>query len=164
MNKRGVVDNFLNRAEFQGIYQALHHKQFPWYLSNEVSGEKERYSLSYYFVHILYQKYSPQSSFMDLVTPILKQLDVKAIGSIKANLYPHSSQIIKHGFHSDQPFDMKSFLFFVNDNNGVTTFQDTGEEIQSVANRGLFFNSHDPHCSSTCTDQKFRITINFNYF
>ncbi len=38
------------------------------------------------------------------------------------------------------------------------------EVIDSVANRILFFDPSEEHSSSLCTDQKRRITINFNYF
>jgi LmbE family N-acetylglucosaminyl deacetylase len=39
-----------------------------------------------------------------------------------------------------------------------------GAEIKSIENRVLLFDPSTEHHSTTCTDQKVRININFNYF
>ena len=41
---------------------------------------------------------------------------------------------------------------------------DGGQKIRSVANRMLFFDATKLHNSTTCTDEKGRFNINFNYF
>ena len=37
------------------------------------------------------------------------------------------------------------------------------KKIKPKENRAVFFNPSIEHCSSTCTDEKRRITINVNY-
>ena len=38
------------------------------------------------------------------------------------------------------------------------------KKVLPKANRAVFFRPHELHSSSVCTNQKRRITINFNYF
>lgn len=167
-DSRTVVDNFLDSADHERILNLLYPKfnkfnkrAFPWYYSNGVwsNGEND----GFYFTHPIFD-FVPCTEFFDVFMPIIKKLSVKALVRAKANFYPNTSTLVKHNWHTDQDFDVKSLLYFVNSNDGVTTFKDTGEEIKSVANRALFFNSKYPHCSSTTTDQNGRITLNFNYF
>ena len=42
--------------------------------------------------------------------------------------------------------------------------QEDGSKIENVANRILLFDASKPHQTTTCTNDKFRVTINFNYF
>jgi len=51
----------------------------------------------------------------------------------------------------------------MNTNNGYTKFED-GTKIESVANRMVFFSSNMKHTGTSCTDEKIRVVINFNYF
>ena len=82
---------------------------------------------------------------------------------IKANLYPSLNKIIEHGSHVDQNFKHNGFIYYLNTNNGYTKLSD-GTKIESIENRGLFFDSSLPHQSTNCTDQNIRINLNFNYF
>ena len=65
--------------------------------------------------------------------------------------------------HFDLSFPHKGAIFYVNTNDGFTVLED-GTEIKSIENRVLLFDPSTKHHSTTCTDKKVRITINFNYF
>ena len=54
-------------------------------------------------------------------------------------------------------------IFYINTNNGYTKFED-GTIVESVANRMLSFPANMKHCGTSCTDERRRIVINFNYF
>ena len=47
-------------------------------------------------------------------------------------------------------------------NTYATKYED-GSKIESVANRLLSFPSNMKHTGTSCTDEKIRIVINFNY-
>jgi hypothetical protein len=67
--------------------------------------------------------------------------------------------------HNDELSDhakITTGIFYVNTNNGKTIF-DTGEEINSEENKYVEFDSTKLHTGTTCTDQKRRLVINFNY-
>ena len=54
-------------------------------------------------------------------------------------------------------------IFYVNTNNGYTKFED-GTKVESVANRLVSFPANKKHTGTSCTDEKTRVVINFNYF
>jgi len=47
--------------------------------------------------------------------------------------------------------------------NGWTKFK-KGGKVDCVANRVVIFNSNLEHAGITCTDQKRKVVINFNYY
>ena len=51
----------------------------------------------------------------------------------------------------------------MNTNDGYTEFED-GTKVESVANRLVTFPANLKHTGTSCTDEKTRIVINFNYF
>ena len=54
-------------------------------------------------------------------------------------------------------------IFYVNTNNGYTEFED-GTKVESVENRLVTFSLNMKHRGTSCTDEKTRVVINFNYF
>ena len=68
---------------------------------------------------------------------------------------------------SDYLYKHKACILYINDNNGETCFKQKDGTIKKVLpkpNRVVFFDGSNPHCSSTCTDVKRRVNVNFNYF
>ena len=105
-------------------------------------------------------------SLFDLVQ---QKLGVSRLERIKANLNPKTFFHRKGGFHTDQrslsegvPQHQKTAVFYVNTNNGWTEFK-KGGKVKSVANRIVIFDSNLEHTGVTCTDEKRRVVINFNY-
>ena len=70
--------------------------------------------------------------------------------------------MVHHDNHIDMAFPHKGGIFYITSNNGFTVLED-GTEIASVSNRLLLFNPSEPHHSTSCTDVKRRVNINFNY-
>ena len=68
-----------------------------------------------------------------------------------------------HNNHVDYPFPHKGAIFYLNTNNGLTILEDK-VEVESIENRLLLFDSSKQHKSTTCTDDKCRINVNFNFF
>ena len=86
---------------------------------------------------------------------------------VKINLQTITPEIIKRTFHSDMagilgnnPY--KTAIFYFNTNNGYTEFE-TGEIVESIANRIVIFDGRIKHRGTTCTDQKTRVVLNINY-
>ena len=50
----------------------------------------------------------------------------------------------------------------MNTNNGYTRFKKS--KVRSEENKMVIFNSKEEHTGSSCTDQEFRVVINFNYY
>lgn len=155
-----IIDNFLDKNSFKQIKEAILGEDFQWFLSNGVAKEKDD---SFYFVHLIYRHNTINSSVFKLMSPILDKLNTKALIRIKANLYPNQNKFIKHNPHKDYPYDHKGAIFYVNNNNGHTILNNK-IKIESIENRILLFNPSKSHSSTTCTDEKYRVNINFNFF
>ena len=80
----------------------------------------------------------------------------------KSNLYGRTQELIHHDNHIDMNFEHRGGILYINSNNGFTVLED-GTEIESISNRLLLFDPSKPHHSTSCTDVKRRVNINFNY-
>jgi hypothetical protein len=54
-------------------------------------------------------------------------------------------------------------IFYINSNDGYTIFKKNKKIIKSKENKFIYFKSNSEHAGTTCTDQKVRVVINFNY-
>ena len=163
-----VIDNFLADEEFNLVKETFLSNSCAWFFSSKISNHNEQddnYEREgHLFSHIIYINHRPTSPFYEKLMPFfLNKINVKSLIRIKVNLYPYFGKYAEHEFHRDQEFSHSGAIFYVNSNNGHTILED-GTKIESVGNRIVFFDTNIRHKSTTCTDQRQRITINFNYF
>tara|TARA_B110000285_G_C14706596_1_gene415846 strand:- start:83 stop:574 length:492 start_codon:yes stop_codon:yes gene_type:complete len=161
-----IVDNFLSKEEHDIVVNKLSgiDAMFPWYLCNHITFATDKHPSLYYFIHNFYKHDNMWSDEFNWIKKIiLSKIDTKSLIRIKANLYPRQKSKSEHQMHSDFDFTHKGALYYVNTNDGHTIFED-GTRVESVANRMIFFDPSIKHCSTDCTDEKYRININFNYF
>ena len=159
-----VIDNFLTEEKFLKVKNSILNSEFSWNLTPWVSNLQENLKItsSYYFTHLFYSGlYVDQNChiFID----ILNQLEVKSLIRIKANLYPSTDNIEYQSEHIDYDYPHKGAIFYLNTNDGFTTLED-GTKVESIQNRLLLFDPSKPHNSTTCTNDKCRVNVNFNFF
>ena len=65
------------------------------------------------------------------------------------------------GFHCDIK-NVTTSIFYINTNNGWTKFKD-GCKVECIENRMVIFDSNIEHAGFSCTDQKRKVVVNFNY-
>ena len=118
---------------------------------------------NYQFGHSFYFNYGFKSENAQILIPILERLNPTAILRIKGTLLPRSEKTIEHGYHLDNESSTSGAIYYINTNNGYTKFKEGGK-IDSVANRLVLFNTDEYHTGATCTDEKVRVLINFNYY
>lgn len=161
MQSYNVVDNFLEKKEFEKIKQSIMYGGMPWYYSSNVSGKNEDDDM--YFASILYDHMSgARNDFLNVVLPVIAKIQPTILIRVKANLYTNTGTQKHHSSHKDYSFPHKGAIFYLNENNGPTVI-DGVTEVLPKENRILFFDSSKAHHSVTCTDQSVRININFNY-
>ena len=155
-----IINNVLTNEEFLKIEDTLTSAFFPWFITKGILvGQK-----NYQFTHAFYQNLSISSNEFGLISPIIKILNPSAIIKIKANLLTKAEKIIEHGMHTDvEKENSKTAVYYVNTNNGYTKFKN-GKKINSQANTLVIFNSNIEHTGTTCTDEDYRIVLNFNYY
>lgn len=164
-----IIDNFLEENEFRFLKENfLYNGTIPWYIRMGVS-EIGNTSEGSFLTHMFYWQHQVTSNNFKVLEPLLDKINPLALVRIKANFYPTTKTIVKHDFHIDyevkgSAIPCKACLFYLNTNNGKTIFKD-GDEIESIENRAVFFDSSIYHQSTTCTDDPIgRFNINFNYF
>ena len=162
-----VIDNYLPLDVFHTMANVFDNDEqnFPWFYNRFVddhrNGEADDH---FYFAHLLLKNNVINSEFYESIMPLIDKIYPKALIRVKVNAYPkNGNKLIRHRTHTDHPFEHKGAIFYLNTNNGKTVLED-GTEIDSVANRVLFFNPGKPHSSTNCTDAKMRFNININYF
>ena len=163
--KYKIIDNVLPEELYVSTKNSfLEQAMFPWFYNNfKVS---ESFNLNdYQFTHVFYRDYAVRSELFQIVEPIVRYLNPEALIRIKANLNTRTD--VRHVFDYHVDFNSKSngrktAIYYVNTNNGVTIFED-GTEIESIGNRLVIFDQNTLHTGTTCTDQKVRCLINFNY-
>ena len=167
-----IVDNFLNEKDFKRIKEVIFSDKFLWNWIDGVSYHKNNPNIQgdkkhlTYLAHILYHNPTKISPFWEHFAPIFDNMEadiVKSLIRIKINCYPQSNVLEEHGMHQDRPFDHKGMLIYMNTCDGYTRFE-SGEKIDSIANRIVFFNPFIKHTSTNTTNASRRVTINFNYF
>ena len=148
---------------------------FPWFFCPHkcFAGEDQSTSPGQ-FIHMIYSGDLPRSIFYEShFLPIMNALDISILSRIKLNLNLRLPEPFYSDFHvdiTDLTEDITSKLttsiFYINTNNGYTELE-TGEEdtrVESVANRMLTFPANMKHCGTSCTDERRRVVVNFNYF
>ena len=158
-----IIDNAIDDGAFHMIRDKITSGEFPWHFVDWIANEEKDLDFNFYFIHLFYQENTVSSNFYPLLMPLLTVLEVKALIRIKGNLYTRTEKQEIHPFHRDFPFEHKGAIFYINTNNGLTILED-GTEIKSVKNRLLLFDPSKSHKSTSCTDKKYRMNININYF
>ncbi len=96
-----------------------------------------------------------------------KHLNVKRWWRLRVNcttIQPHQKVCKYHEDYTEKYFaSTKSAILYLNSNNGGTKFQETGEVVQSKANRLVRFPTNTSHASVCQTDAKLRFIMNMNY-
>jgi hypothetical protein len=153
-----IYDNFLQEKNHNKLWRSLINEDFNWSYSNGIDYDKQ--PNLYQFCHVFYDH---GDSIIEDTTDKIRSLhgDISFL-RIKSNLNPSTSDHIQLGaYHVDIP-NVNTAIYYVNDNNGYTIFEN-GEKVRSVANRLVVFDSNTKHVGFSCTDEKIRIVINFNF-
>ena len=177
-----IEDNFLPQetfTEIQNIFlcgiQTQNENIFiPWRYVDTIDTEND--VDKFQFIHVFYMLCSPAGQSLMVIKPILDIINPVSLFRIKSNLLTKTSTIIKNNFHVDMGFQSEekgnqwtTSIFYLNTNNGYTEFQDgrismENTKVESVANRMVTFPTNLRHRGTSCTDEKTRVVINFNYY
>ena len=161
-----IIDNVLNKYDWDKIYPVVSGMDFPWFWSPGVISDSTCNELdNYQFCNTVY--YPPQiiqSNYLTTLSPIWQSLEMRSLLRLKLNMNPRTTEIVEHGYHVDFPWeDSYSGVFYFNTNDGYTKFED-GTKVESIANRMVIFPANIKHTGTTCTDQQSRIVLNINWF
>lgn len=161
-----VIDNYLERNQFEMIKNLLESKDFPWYYHGNYGGD---YPLTeFWFWHdtrgkCTLGKTNIIDNYFDVLTPLLCQLNPLALIRIRANCNWRTQAAKQRAWHRDTTVDCTTSILYINSNDGCTIFKDDDTVVESVENRFITFPSHMQHAATPVTNTERRILINFNY-
>ena len=163
-----IEDNFLKQEEFDKIQKLMGEPSpFPWFYADRIVFEDD--VDKFQFIHAFYDNHMPMSPFSNELDSIINIIQPFSIVKIRAKSLTRTPEIDESTFHVDISLSEEKLkqwttsIFYINTNNGYTKFED-GTIVESVANRMLSFPANMKHCGTSCTDERRRIVINFNYF
>ena len=160
-----VIDNFLPKDDFIKLQSQMLGYYFPWFYNDYIKYIDDG---QFQYIHLFYGKDDTKdddvksSSFYPLIHDCLRELRPKRLERIKANSNPQTSSHFKGGYHIDYS-NITTSILYINTNNGGTQFED-GTRVKSIANRIVTFDCSTKHAPVSCTDEKRRIVVNFNYY
>ena len=176
MSEIQIVDQYLNPKDHEQLQSIMLQREFPWTLAQKTgdmdmdgkSTDPLNTQLNHWFVDFRNAHYSP---FFKYVLPIVNQQRIIGISRIKANLQLCTEKPIESDYHVDlslrygiadipEPHPT-NIIYYVNTNNGYTEFE-TGEIVESVANRAVIFPNSCRHRGVSQTDTHYRTVINLN--
>jgi len=157
-----IIENFLSEKSYKKIEKTISNNYFPWFLQNKINNFQKDNVFNYYFSHTFFDNEKINSDAFNIWEELLSKIKFKNLIRVKANLYPRTETILEHEKHLDYTENGITSLYYINTNNGFTNLNDD-IKVSSVSNRFLKFNNNVLHNSSTCTDQKYRLTVVINY-
>ena len=162
-----IIDDFLWKDDHKFFVDLFENKDFPWFICKKVAAQEvpEEYESQWYMTHMFYDNTICSDYYGSIEEKILKHKDfptVFAMLRIKGNMYPGAEKLSEHAPHSDTNFTHMGAIYYINTNNGYTLIE--GQKVESIANRMVIFDPSIPHNSTDCTDEPYRMNINFNFF
>ena len=159
----------LNDDTINDLKNLLTSPAFPWRFNSCVSNIDDPSDL-FYFTGSCYNYNQIQDlRTYELLFPLIHFLEEKIqqkpllLWRIKINAYPRTHVLQEHTPHKDyDKKGLKAFVYMVNSNDGYTRIG--SNKVKSIENTGVLFESSQIHNSTTCTNEKLRLTINVNYW
>ena len=161
-----IEDDYLDHKHFDKLQKTIMGDYFTWLFRDFVTDKENKKDPNFQFIHVVYYKSVVDPITMQVLEPVLQKIGAQGLHRIKINLQTQTSKIIENEFHTDIHEDSDdgwlTAILYMNTNNGYSKFED-GTVVESVANRMVTFPAKRRHKGSSCTDEKRRVVINFNY-
>lgn len=171
-----IVDDVLTAKEIEGIERVMRQPFFPWYMQEYTATgdcKDERYKDVPFISHSFISN-NNMSSYSDMAIDIVKKFEErsgiqynKIDRAIGAATFKTSEPIITPP-HLDMQVPHRVLLYYVNSSNGQTLIykKDTDYEelgrVNAIAGRFLLLDGSYWHSAKTCTNNNYRIIINYN--
>jgi hypothetical protein len=177
-----IKENILSYSVFKNIQAKVFDDAVPWYYTDTTALiEENNLLMDNSFNHMVFRDGRPTSPLFDgIVFAFLDCLDktnqqLKEILRIKIGLITATENTFVHKPHIDFDLPHQTALLYLNSTDGDTIFykEKLGDNIDNVLtitdrvtpeeNKFVYFDGLTYHSSSTPTNSKRRVVINFNY-
>lgn len=175
-----VIDDLLPRDMFEFFSQTIRscneYNLLPYTAhpsENTLHGDKlhEAQAQAQMHVQINECQFIQSYTWHDLtpcVTYLKQRLSINTLYLARVNVTWAAAKPYMGNFHVDMQNHCKAdklltCCYYLNDNNGQTTFKETGQKVTSKANRAVIFPHRMEHALLWNTDTKLRYVLNLNY-
>jgi len=159
-----IIDNFLEKKDFDDLLKNIINKNFPWYVSDMSDYTDDNNTQLY---HILYKNNEANSDYFKTFQNIYNKLNIFLLH--KARLIATSKHDGKNNlFHIDveniELPNLKTAIYYINTNDGGTEFELNNQIVNSVSNRMVIFPYNLKHRTiKHKSGDTFRYVLNLNY-
>ena len=163
-----VVDNFMPEGVYFNMKSTIMGRWFPWYFAEIVDYEceEERQDLRKFQFTSSFYRDMAWSCAEPVIYPIVEKIKPVSLIKAKANLQTRAETSFVNSFHIDEPKfrnqDHVTAIYYFNSCDGKTVFE-SGEEIESIGNRIVFFQPNRRHSGTSVTNAKSRCVVNINF-
>lgn len=158
-----IIDNLLPYEQWQALQNYYLSSECTWAYSDVMVSLNEINS-HFQFVHGIKGDYLYDTERLNRIHPVITKLNVDFLLRVKVNLTTRTHEPFQSDFHRDTDQNNLTAIYYLNTCNGKTRFQNPDiEDVDSVGNRVVIFNSKQKHCTVTATDVKARVVANINY-
>lgn len=156
-NQYQIIDNLLEKEDFESLCSTILDKNFLWSINNSQESDTLFLELLHYTNH------QPLSEFYNEVVPIMRKVQMLGLVEVKSNLYFGNTYTQSFKKEKQYDFSVGTAIYYINSNDGYTMLED-GSKIESKENRILLFENSNWYYETNCTDNSCRVNITFNYF
>lgn len=193
MNDIEIIDDIFDVDQYENLKQMIFSETFPWFYGNTSYKNQDETEDLYSFEHLVMDNGKKNSEICNVTDFLLKSRLKKIIKQdflvfrIRLGMITKENEKFRHVPHVDHPFPHFTGLIYFNDCDADTeiyheqydmdskiTIKEYLEQklnsnvsldrsVESKENRLVLFDGLKYHSSSTPTDVKRRVVLNFNY-
>ncbi len=168
MIKHKIIDNFLEKETYGYFSNFLKSEVVPWYYRPLDTTMGKTKNKNGFFSFCFYNNNKPDDkSFYEFMPNFIKNLNIKNLIEIRANLTFRDKDALESGFHIDNFYDTSiTGIFYMTTCNAETVlkYPKNNVYVESVENRMLLFPSKIKHKVIYQNDVHKRYVVNFNFF
>lgn len=159
-----VIDNFLPQDYFDNL--CLMIDDLPWFYHDwsvyRGDDDPQFYHLFYFDGKIMSNQFFKYVE--EVYTRYVPNTEDCTLYRMKINGTSRGDNLKEKKYHVDvEDKNHKVCILYMNTNNGYTSFEETGEKVDSIANRAVIFPGHMKHTGTNCTDEGLRVVLNIDF-
>ena len=174
------VVNPLSYQQADYVEKIVSDNFFPWFYFPNTHDFDKHSHLSYGFQHTAMQSGNENSQFCEIAKLITLAVAnaagvfVDSIVHLRFNLLTKQTETVPPHFHTDIPDSFfiehpnfgkhYSALYYINDSDGPTIFEDSNKKINPLKNTGVVFDGSLSHSASYPFTNTTRLVLNMNFF
>lgn len=184
---RCVIDDFLPQQFLADLKTFIFSKEFKWAFGAVIYNAEENGPIDssssdsnlllnqkeddWFLSRRIYESgsFEPEWEYIRPVMYFIEdrlKFQIQEICRVQVNCLLNQNRKRQHGFHNDMEDDHYVALLYLNTSMGAPTVFETGEEVEHIENRLLFFKGgksiNNMHSTSLPTTTQRRVAININ--